>query len=79
MKIIGFFLGLGAKVKLFLAGLATFALIIAMAVLKGQSMQKVKEAVKDAKEYRKTTERFAAAKPVDNDADNARARLSKRK
>ena len=75
----GFFLGLGSKIKLVLAGIAGLAVIIGMAVLKGQSMQKVKEAVKDAKEYQKTTERFAKAKPVDNDADNARARLRKRK
>ena len=78
MKFIGFFLGLGTKVKLYAIMFAGFIAVLGMAVLKGQSMQKAKEARKDAKAYRKTTERIADAKPVDTDADNARSRLRDR-
>ena len=75
MKLIGLFLGMGAKIKLAMAAVAGFLVILALAVAKGQSMQKAKEARKDAKAYRKTTERIADAKPVDTNADNARDRL----
>jgi len=78
MRLIGFFLGLGAKVKLAMAAIAGFLVIIALAVAKGQSMQNVKNERQKAKEYRKTTEDIADAKPIDRNADNARDRLSKR-
>ena len=78
MKLIGFFLGLGAKVKLYALMFAGFVAVLGMAVLKGQSIQRAKEARKDAKAYRKTTERIADAKPIDRDANNARERLRDR-
>lgn len=43
MPIIGFILGLGGKVKLYIGLAFAFAGIIGMAVLKGQSMQKTKD------------------------------------
>ena len=67
-----------AKIKLILAGIASFALILGLAVLKGQSMQKVKNERQKAKEYRKTTEDIADAKPIDSDPDSARDRLRER-
>ena len=67
-----------AKIKLILAGIASFAVIIGLAVLKGQSMQKVKNERQKAKEYRKTTERISNAKPIDTDPDAARDRLRDR-
>lgn len=78
MKLIGFFLGIPAKLKLYAVAMLGFMAILGMAVLKGQSMQKAKEARKDAKEYRKTTERIADAKPIDTDPDLARRRLRDR-
>jgi len=78
MKFIGFFLGVPAKLKLYAVAALGFMAVLGMAVLKGQSMQKAKEARKDAKEYRKTTERISDAKPIDNDAGNARGRLRDR-
>lgn len=78
MKVIGFFLSLGVKVKLYIGLAIAFAGILGMAVLKGQSMQKTKEVLKDAKEYRKTTERIAKAKPIDSDPNAARDRLRER-
>jgi len=67
-----------AKLKLILAGIASFAVIIGLAVLKGQAMQEVKNERQKAKEYRKTTERIADAKPIDTNADSARERLRDR-
>ena len=78
MKLIGLFLGLGAKIKLYAVMFAGFMVVLGLAVLKGVSIQKARDAQKDAKEYRKTTEDIANAKPIDRDADNARDRLRDR-
>lgn len=75
LKLIGF---LGLKIKLYAAAAAGFLVVLALAVSKGMSIQKAKEAQKDAKEYRKTTERVSSTKPVDDNADNARERLRDR-
>lgn len=72
-----FILGFGVKIKLYIGLAIAFAGVIGMAVLKGQSMQKTKEIIKDAKEYQKTSKRIANA-PTDDPVKRLRDRLTDR-
>lgn len=77
VKVLMYFSGMGVKLKIYFGLAIAFAGIIGMAVLKGQSMQKTKEVLKDAKEYKKTSKIMANA-PTDDHIKRLRDRLTKR-
>ena len=63
------------KLKLYAAIGGLIAILMGVVYAMGRKDNAAKEAAKDAKEYRETTERISEAKPVDDNADNARERL----
>jgi len=66
-----------AKIKIYAVMFAGFVVVLGVAILKGMSVQKAKEAARDAKEYRETSKRIADA-PTDDPIKRLRERLNKR-
>ena len=66
------------KLKLYGIIAALGAVLMGVIYAMGRKDNAAKEDRKDAKEYSETTERISSAKPVDDNADNARDRLRNR-
>ena len=66
------------KSKIYAIAGALFAILMGVVYAMGSKNNAAKEDRKDAKEFRETTERISSAKPIDDNADNARARLRDR-
>ncbi len=66
------------KLKLYAAIGGLVAILMGVFYAMGRKDNAAKEDREDANEYRETTERISEARPIDDNADNARDRLRDR-